>query len=61
MALKQHFQFPRNGVSDRLFVFHCPAEHCRSLFGPNQLDFIVSNPPYIVSKDIPTLQPEVAW
>ena len=51
----------RNGVCGRLSVVNCSAENCPSVFGRNQFDFIVSNPPYIPSNEMRSLQPEILW
>ena len=46
-----------NGVSERI-EFRC-GDGFSTLNGNDQFDLIVSNPPYIASEEIATLQPEV--
>ena len=47
----------RNGVADRI-EFHC-GDGFNAISSGAQFDLIVSNPPYIPSAEITTLQPEV--
>lgn len=49
----------RHGVADRLQTIRCDMGDRNSLAGVAPFDLIVSNPPYIASAEIATLDPEV--
>ena len=53
-----------NNLSDRLIVEHCELLDCGNIDKPlknKYFDVIVSNPPYLKSKDLATLQPEIRY
>lgn len=46
------------GLDSRFLLWHS-ADPCRVLLREKQLDFIVANPPYIATRELSTLMPEV--
>lgn len=50
----------RHGVADRLELILCDdPDDARGLIAPGSLDLFVANPPYIPTKEIPTLETQV--